>query len=61
MRTLFVLALGFLSGIIATVLLFTVNDALEGPGASAPGVGNARLVMDPRSLGLMVTSSLARS
>lgn len=59
MRTLFLLALGFLSGMIATVLLFTLNDALEGPPSRAPGVGNARIVMDARSLGLMVTASLA--
>ena len=56
MRTLFTLGLGLVSGITATVLLFTLNDALSGQGTAAPGVGNSRVVMDSRSLGLMATS-----
>ncbi len=59
MRSLFTLLLGGFCGIIATVLLFSLDTTFESDPDDSSGGGNARLVFDEPGLEALIKKELA--
>ena len=58
MRSLFMLMLGGVCGVIATVLLFTLDTTFDSDPDEAAGGGNARLVFDEPGLEALIRSEI---
>ncbi|MCC7364588.1 MAG: hypothetical protein IT303_09460 [Dehalococcoidia bacterium] len=58
MRSLFMLALGLVSGAVATVLFFTLDPGFEAGNPNDVGGGNARVSFDEDALSALATREL---
>ncbi len=58
MRSLFMLLLGGVCGVIATVLLFTLDTSFDSDPDDGAGGGNARLVFDEAGLEALIRSDI---
>ena len=58
MRTLFLLFLGGVCGIVATVLIATIDPSFDGEEIDGAGGGNVSLTLDERALATMVEQHL---
>lgn len=61
MRSLFLLALGFVGGAVATVLFFTLDPTFDAGNPNNAGGGNARLSLDEDALSTIATQQLRAS
>jgi hypothetical protein len=58
MRSLFMLAFGVVCGVIATVLLFSLDTTFDSDPDDRAGGGNARLVFDENGLAAIIRDDL---
>ena len=58
MRSLFMLALGLVSGAVATVLFFTLDPSFDAGNPNNVGGGNARFSLDEDALSALATREL---
>jgi len=58
MRSLFLLGLGLLCGVVGTVLFFTLDPTFEASGNPNIGVGNARISLDEDALSKIATEQV---
>ena len=57
-RTMWLLALGAVCGVLATVLFFTIDPRFEADETNGAGVGNAVLVLDEHMLAAIIGREL---
>ncbi len=60
-RTLMLLVLGGMCGVLATVLFFTIDPTFEADETNGAGVGNAVLVLDERMLAVLIAGEMEQS
>lgn len=60
MRSLLLLALGGVCGVLGTVLFFTVDPNFESNGADGAGGGNITLSLDERALAVIIAEQLPK-
>lgn len=58
MRTLLLLILGGLAGVVATVMFISVDTTFEGNPSDGPGGGNLRISLDESALATIIASHL---
>ncbi len=60
-RTLMLLVLGGMCGVLVTVLFLTIDPTFEADETNGAGVGNAVLVLDERILAVLIAGEMERS
>lgn len=60
MKSLLLLVLGGLCGVLATVLFFTVDPTFQAADTDGAGGGNVTLVLDERALAVIIAEQLPR-
>lgn len=58
MKSLFILLLGALCGVLGTVLFFTLDPGFEGDSADGAGGGNASITLDEEALATLIREQL---
>lgn len=58
MRTLFLLVLGGLAGVVATVLFVTIDPSFDADGEEAHGGGNATIALDQYALATIIAAAI---
>ena len=60
MKSLLLLALGALCGVLGTVLFFTIDPTFDGTDADGAGGGNVRLSLDEEALSTLIAGELPK-
>ncbi len=58
MRTLLLVILGGLAGVVVTVMFISVDTTFEGGGSDGPGGGNVRIAFDESALATLIAAHL---